>query len=90
MSVSIVPNTSIDNQLTILKTAENYTYLTFAHPVLKPLPASGRGLERGSVLSEVLNCSQYTLYPQCLRVHQSEMLALLRIQLEVFTKLGFF
>ncbi len=31
--------------LVILKTAENYTYLTFAHPVLKPLPASGRGLE---------------------------------------------
>ena len=43
----------------ILKTAENYTYLTFAHPVLKPLPASGRGLERGSILSEVLNRSQY-------------------------------
>ncbi len=29
----------------ILKTGENYTYLTFAHPVLKPLPASGRGLD---------------------------------------------
>ncbi len=43
----------------ILKKAENYTYLTFAHLVLKPLPASGRGLERGSILSEVLNRSQY-------------------------------
>ncbi len=47
-------------QKIILKTAENYTYLTFAHPVLKPLPASGRGLERGSILSEVLNRSQYS------------------------------
>ncbi len=45
----------------ILKTAESYTYLTFAHPVLKPLPASGRGLERGSILSEVLNRSQYNV-----------------------------
>ncbi len=43
----------------ILKTAENYTYLTFAHPVLKPLPDAGRGLERVSILSEVLNRSQY-------------------------------
>ncbi len=34
-----------ENTEFILKTAESYTYLTFAHPVLKPLPASGRGLE---------------------------------------------